>query len=130
METCPTGGLPLENSNGKPKYDGVTVYMDGKEWVVPALSVRQFRQHYQTLLDSDITPENYPVKMAERLSIVLAAMQRNYPEITEEQLLDMIDLRSFLTIWLAIQSASGLRPATPGESQPVPRSTGVGSTER
>jgi hypothetical protein len=91
METCPTGGLPLENSNGKPKYDGVTVYMDGKEWVVPALSVRQFRQHYQTLLDSDITPENYPVKMAERLSIVLAAMQRNYPEITEEQLLDMID---------------------------------------
>jgi hypothetical protein len=126
----PYGGVTLETTNGKPKYDGVGVYMDGKEWVIPALSVRQFRQHYQTLLDSDITPENYPMKMAERISIVLAAMQRNYPEITEEQLLDMIDLRSFLTIWLAIQSASGLRPATPGESQPVPRSTGVGSTER
>ena len=106
----------MENGNGhKPKYEGVPVYMDGREWIVPALSLRQFKQHYKMLLDTDLTPDNFPEKFPERFLIVLEAFQRNYPDLTEEKLLDMIDLRTFLTVMQAIAAASGMRPARPGE---------------
>jgi hypothetical protein len=115
----------------KPKFDGVPVYMDGRQWIVPALSVRQFREHLQTLSTPYAAGEDYAAFLQDRLPIALAAMQRNYPELTEEQLLDMLDLKTFLVVWRAIQNASGLRPAEPGESQPVAdASTGVGSTGR
>lgn len=99
----------------KPKYDGTAVYMDGREWIVPALSVRQFREHHQTLSVSYNVADDYAAYLKERLPIALAAMQRNYPELTEEQLLDMLDLKTFLDVWRAIQNVSGLRSATPGE---------------
>ncbi len=104
-----------DNSNGKPKYDGASVYMDGKEWIVPALSLRQFRDNYQTLAVPFKMSDDYAAFLKERLPIALAAMQRNYPDLTEEQLLDMLDLKTFLDVWRAIQNASGLRPVAPGE---------------
>ena len=104
----------------KPKYDGVAVYMDGREWIVPALSLRQFREHYVNLfLDPKVTPENYHEFLIARIPVILAALQRNYPDVTEEQLLDMIDLRTFIMLMGAIQDRSGLRPAPPGEERPV-----------
>jgi hypothetical protein len=107
----------MEHSNGhKPKYAGVPVYMDGREWIIPALSLRQFREHYETLRKTDdLAEENWKEILQTRLPIVLLAIQRNYPDMTEEQLLDMIDLNTFLTVVKAIASASGLRPAQPGE---------------
>lgn len=104
-----------EQNGNRPKYDGVTVYMDGKEWVIPPLSVRQFREHYQTLLDTDITPENFQSKIADRLPIVLAAINRNYPDVTPEQLLDMLDLGTFKQVIGAIANSGGIRAAKPGE---------------
>lgn len=99
----------------KPRFEGITVYMDGREWVIPPLSVRQFRTYYSTLLDTDVTPENWQQKVEAKLPIVLAAIQRNYPDITEEQLLDMLDLKTFTMVMAAIANASGLRAARPGE---------------
>jgi hypothetical protein len=104
-----------ENSNGKPKYAGMPVYMDGQEWIVPALSVRQFRDYHQTLSVPYKVDDDYAAYLKERLPIALAAMQRNYPELTEERLLDMLDLKTFLEVWRAIQNVSGLRPANEGE---------------
>lgn len=109
----------IEQKPTKPKYEGVSIYMDGREWVIPTLSVRQFRQHYKLLLDTDVTVENWQDKVAERIPLILAAMSRNYPEVTEEQLLDMLDLRSFNAVLLAISNASGIRRAQPGESGPA-----------
>ena len=101
--------------NQKPKFEGVPVWMDGQEWTIPPLSVRQFRAHYTTLLDTDVTPENWQEKVESRLPILLAAVQRNYPDVTEEQLLDMLDLKTFNVAMQAIANASGLRAAKPGE---------------
>jgi len=90
--------------------------MDEREWIVPAFSLRQFRIHHPTLADTNITPETYSDFLERRVPVILAAMQRNYPDLTEEQLVDMIDLKSFVEIIRAIQNLSGLRPAAqPGE---------------
>ena len=120
-----------ENSNGKPKYEGVPVWMDGREWIIPPLSLGQFRKHHGTLTNLDATPQNWEELIATRTPIILGAIQRNYPDVTEEQLLEMIDLRTYREILEAIMHSSGMRAAQPGESQPVAEtSTGVGSTAR
>jgi hypothetical protein len=122
----------LDNStNGKPKYEGVPIWMDGKEWIIPPLSLGQFRKHHDTLTNVEATPQDWQELIASRLPIILGAVQRNYPELTEEQLLDMIDLRTYNAILGAIMHSSGMRPAQPGESQPVAEmSIGAGSTGR
>jgi hypothetical protein len=89
--------------------------MDGREWIIPALSLRQFRQYYKMLLDTNVTAETFQEYLMERLPVVLGAIQRNYPELTEEQLLDMVDLRTFVSIVKAIGTVSGMHAATPGE---------------
>lgn len=58
----------LDNSNnGKPKYEGASVYMDGKEWIVPALSLRQFRDYHQTLSIPYNVNDDYAAYLNERL---------------------------------------------------------------
>lgn len=99
----------------KAKFDGISVYMAGKDWTIPPLSVRQFRTHYRTLLDTDITAENFVEKIGSRLPIVLLAIQRNYPDVTEEQLEDMLDVNTLPLVIGAIARSSGIRPAKPGE---------------
>lgn len=99
----------------KPKFEGIPVYMDGRVWTIPPLSVRQFRAHYETLLDTDVTTENWREKVLMKLPVILAAIQRNCPEVTEEQLLDILDLKTFNLVVQAIANASGLRQAKPGE---------------
>jgi hypothetical protein len=99
----------------KPKYEGVPVYMDGKEWVIPALSVRQYREHQKLLQDGDVTQENLHDYIVARVPLIGAAMRRNYPELTDEQVMDMLDLRTVVRVIQAIGFQTGLRPAQPGE---------------
>jgi len=42
-------------------------------------------------------------------------MQRNYPDLTQEQLEDMLDAANIVPIIQAISRGSGMRPAKPGE---------------
>jgi hypothetical protein len=105
-------------------YDGQTIYMGGQDWVIPGLSVRQFRTHFLALAKNPKIPEGASLEETERLlnesldeklPIVLAAMQRNYPDLTEERLLDMLDVVNMPRIVGYISSGSALRPAKPGE---------------
>lgn len=121
-----------EGSNGRPKHRGVPVEIAGEEWIIPALSIRHFREFHKKLFDPHaVTVENLPDTISERLPIVLLAIQRNYPEVTHDELLDLLDLPTFLAVVQAIAEASGLRPAPPGERAPVAStSIGDGSMER
>jgi hypothetical protein len=121
-------------------YDGEPVYMAGKTWIVPGLSVRQLRKHLAVLVQApatprlvfppDATPEALQQLMEEhaqqtvavlqknldeRFPIVLEAMQRNYPDLKEDDLLEMVDVKSLPKILSIISKESGLRPAKPGE---------------
>jgi hypothetical protein len=106
------------------QYDGTPVYMAGKTWTIPGLSVRQFKKYFPVLAKSADIPKDAPIEdvsrmlneaLDERLPVILAAIQRNYPEVTEEQLLDMVDANNVPAIMKAISLGSGLRPAKPGE---------------
>jgi hypothetical protein len=103
------------------KYRGVPVYFDGKEWIVPPLSVRQFRDNLALLTEpvGEVNPANAIDRMNKFVPVVGLALRRNYPEVTDEYLLDALDLRTFFEVLVAVQKASGLKVATPGEAAPV-----------
>lgn len=113
------------------KYRGVPVYFDGQERIVPPLSVRQFRDNLELITEpvGEVTPENAVERMGKFVPLIGKALRRNYPEMTDEYLLDALDLRTFVEALVAVQSASGLKAAKPGEAPPVAvRSIGAGST--
>lgn len=120
------------------KYRGVPVFIAGRELIVPSLSVRQFSENMNLLMDPGISPQDLTAafaasdhaaiaelrgKIEERMNklvpVIGLAIRRNYPEITDEELFDMLDLDSFAEVLKVVQAASGMKQVKPGESQPV-----------
>jgi hypothetical protein len=105
-------------------YEGQQIYMNGKVWTIPGLSVKHFRKFFPVLAKSTPIAKDASVEeqtrvinegLDERLPAILAAMQRNYPDLTQEQLEDMLDAANIVPIIQAISRGSGMRPAKPGE---------------
>lgn len=97
-------------------FEGVTLRIGRGDYVVPALTVRQLKQFRPVLAGmarfqvADPSDED----LDQVLKMVHAAMSRNYPDLTFEQLQDMVDLRSLPGIVKAIAGQTGLDRAQPG----------------
>jgi hypothetical protein len=95
------------NTNGnRPRFDGQRIWMNGREWIVPALSMRQYIEHSELLKSTDVTVDNFHEFLTARVPVILAALQRNYPEVTEEQLEEMLDMRTFNLMLHAAQGVA------------------------
>jgi hypothetical protein len=100
--------------------DGTTVRMGGVDYVVAPLNFRQVRA-----LQSKITTLGQIAgvvsdeQMSAIIEITKAALSRNYPEITVEQVEDMIDLGNAGKVIGAIMGVSGLEKKA-GETQGNP----------
>jgi hypothetical protein len=108
------------------KFKGVPVYMDGEIWIVPSLSVRQFRDNFDKLQKGfgSLTPENISEKVDETMPVILMALNRNYPDLTPDRLIDMLDMSTLPEVFQAIAAASGTKriastEGAAGESEPV-----------
>jgi hypothetical protein len=103
------------------KHPGTRINMDGKDWTVPALSVRAFRENIQTLMAATVTdPSNVGAdavgkQIDDALPVLYLAFKRNYPDVTEEQFVDMLDLNSYSQVMAAVMGQSGVTTAKPGE---------------
>lgn len=91
--------------NIKKLIDGVTVNMGGKDWIVPALSFKQLREllpKIQSLDQNDkdsMVDEKHTMIVTE---LVKAALSRNYPDVTIEDVENMLDIRNSSILMLAI----------------------------
>lgn len=103
------------------KFAGVAVFMNGKNWIVPSLSVRQFKDNVKFLTKDfgEVSAENFGEKVDELIPVILLALKRNYPDITADDLLDMLDLSTLPLVVQAVAAASGMKKVAPGEPQPV-----------
>lgn len=112
------------------KFRGVPVYFNGQEYIIPPLSVRQFRDSLELLTEpvGEVNSYNVRERMMRFVPVIGMALRRNYPEITDDNLLDWLDLNTFATVAVAVRTASGMKAAKPGEAPPVAASTGPGST--
>ena len=108
-----------------PLIPGVTIAMAGRDWMVPPLTIGQLRR----LLPKIRSIRNLGVNMesediASLVEVVLAAMQRNYPEMTAEALEEHLDLGNSKHVLTAVLTGSGL--TTEGEAEAA-MSTGAKS---
>lgn len=104
-----------------PMHEGVKITMGGREWIVPALSIGQVRRLGPDIAavasaGDDLTPE----LVAGVVKIVKASISRNYPEVTDEQVEELIDLRNFRDIIAAIMGVSGLIQSGEAIGETVP----------
>src|SRR5581483_9382921 len=94
--------------------DGVIVHMGGRDWTVPPLTFKQLRRLQPQLerlatIGAAATPEQI-VAVSE---IVQAALSRNYPNFTIDDVEEMLDLGNAARVIAAILTGSGL---TTGEA--------------
>lgn len=99
------------------KHDGRKVRIGGRDYIIPALSFRLLR-----VLEADLKlvgggPET-PETRAAALRVITACIRRNYPDVTEEQMEDELDLRNVMQVIEAIRGESGMEILQRGEAVP------------
>jgi hypothetical protein len=108
------------------KIPGIIISMGGEDFVVPPLNLGQLRRLMPQVRQlTEIGSSMDEAQIDALLQIVTAALQRNYPETTIDQVEGLIDLGNARDVLTAILTGSGLR--TRGEAQ-AKSSTGPTST--
>jgi hypothetical protein len=102
-------------------YRGVPVYMNGQDYIIPSLSLRQFQEHFAALREpiGEITPDTVEAIFEKYIPIIGLAVRRNYPDVTDGSLMDWLGMDNFGETYRAVQGAAGMRPAKPGEALPA-----------
>jgi hypothetical protein len=94
-----------------PRLRGVPVTLaDGQTYVVPSLNFRQLQDlepQLKNVLRPAITME--AAERADMLTVFHAALSRNYPELTVEQLGDLVDLEAAGELAFAIAAVNQVR---------------------
>jgi hypothetical protein len=94
---------------------GVTLNLGGDDYVVPPLNLEQLEEHAE-IIDKLAGPLSAKEQRPLQVTLIKAALSRNYPEITAEQLRKLLDLGNLLETYLAVMAMSGFEPV--GEPQP------------
>jgi hypothetical protein len=105
--------------------EGKTVHMAGTDWTIPPLNFKALRRFREEL--GAMSPEAL-VNSGKVVEIIHAAMLRNYPDLTLEQLEDMLDMGNIMHVTEAVLAISGLVEKQPGEAPAASPSTGANST--
>ncbi|MEN6476126.1 MAG: hypothetical protein ABFD81_19080 [Syntrophaceae bacterium] len=103
-------------------FDGAKINLGGRDFIVPALSLGWIKRNKDLLnsiaipIDGSIIP---PDAVDAVLSTIHAALQRNYPDITIDELGDLIDLGNFAKVFRAIAGQSGLSEGGAAAGEPT-----------
>jgi hypothetical protein len=88
---------------------GAKVILGGKEWIVPPLTIAQVQERWADIEKisgaNDVLWKFTPEKVTAFLDVVLAAMSRNYPDLTRDNLAEMLDLGNALIVLRAVLGA-------------------------
>lgn len=92
-------------------FHGKKINIGGTEYIVPPLTLGQLRTGITENLEKHdkLIGEG---KLFEALSlrgeIIALAMQRNYPELSTENVLELLDTQNVNSVWMFILGMSGL----------------------
>jgi hypothetical protein len=90
---------------------GVKINLGGDEYIVPPLNFRQLEKHSKLLDDLPDVLAAGDVKKQWQiiLTLALAALSRNYPDLTLEKLKDIIDLGNLAALTEAVMGQAGFK---------------------
>ncbi|STZ77345.1 phage associated protein [Bergeriella denitrificans] len=89
------------------KVAGVTMNLNGQEYVVPPLSLGVLDQIKDRIGNFDKAPFAEQVELT--ISVAHAALKRNYPDLTREEVGDMLDVANMMEVFGAVMDVSGLK---------------------
>ena len=89
---------------------GVTITMGGRDWLVPPLTLGQLRRLMPKVRQlTEIDASMGEVQIGVLVEIVVAALQRNYPDATADMVENLLDLGNAGTVLNVVLTGSGLR---------------------
>lgn len=89
-------------------YEGEKIKIRGREYIVPGLSFGQIERLADKIEQISISGNKLTKEMIQAITeITYAALSRNYPEITQDEVKEMLDTRNMQNIFEAIMGASG-----------------------
>lgn len=117
------------------RFKGVPLYLNGREYIIPSLSLRQVQEFNATLSSPAAAPEAGDITalsalLATYVPVIGAALRRNHPEVSDEDLQDWLDLESVGEAIKIVQNASGYATVRSVGEAPPATSTGATSTAR
>lgn len=110
------------------KFEGVRLILGDRQYIVPAMTLRQLR-NYKATLDKFSNQSFDPTEedLDDVVGVVHAVLQRNYPELKADEVADLVDINSLKRLLPAICGVSGLEVVPSGEDDAA-GSTGTSST--
>ena len=113
----------VQSSQNATRFKGQPIVLDGSTYIIPALALGAMRDllpRIQKLRAIDGVPDADDLETM--TDVIAAALQRNYPSITREYVLEVIDLGNLGDVFRTIMGASGLKKsegnAVPGAATP------------
>lgn len=91
-----------------PRIKGITINFSGADYVVPPLSLASLEALHDRLkgFAGDVTDSR---QLTTAIDAVHAGLRRNYPEMSREQVADMIDVGNMVEAFEAVMDVGGLR---------------------
>lgn len=90
------------------RIKGVTVELNGTNYVIPPIALGALEQ-----LQERIVAFNGDIQDVKQISTVIdcayAALRRNYPDMTREEVADLIDIGNMNEVFVAMMDVSGLK---------------------
>jgi alkylhydroperoxidase/carboxymuconolactone decarboxylase family protein YurZ len=108
--------------------DGVRINLGGRDFVVPPLTLgalRALQPQFKELANIGPLPSGEQIDAA--AEVIHRALRRNYPDVTLDEILELVDVRAFPDVLAAICGASGLTQREAGDPPQAP--TGTASTD-
>jgi hypothetical protein len=97
----------------------VEIEAGGYLWTMPPLNIRQMKAYQKSLQEQD--PADELAIFDTGVTAIHAALTRNYPALSFDDALDMVDVRNFGPLLNAMRGISGL--VAQGEAEARPTST-------
>jgi len=111
----------------QPIYPGIERELGGKTYVIPPLSLGQLRRLQKKLEQWSGDFDDKSVAVC--VETVQCALSRNYPDITEDQVAEFIDVGNMFDLMQAVMDVSGLlRRAEEEKKALAGTSTGTSSS--
>ena len=107
--------------------EGIKVKLGTVEFTVPPLTIKalrilgpRFTELQKVAASGDAAALMQPENLDTIVEVAHAAIIRNHPEVTKEELEGLIDLSNLKDLFMAVCGQSGMRQAAPGEA-PAPK---------
>jgi hypothetical protein len=91
-------------------HDGVKIKLGGKDYIVPPLSFKRLKNLKPEMeVIKTVAPQTELTddQIEAMIRIIHAAISRNYPDLKEEDLFDLLDLGNIGKITAAVMGQSG-----------------------